>query len=200
MTPKPYDLTTYGGQRVDWLTRAALESVASRLARPLVIAQGSYNAGGVAASAGTHDGGGVVDVIPRDKAREVFELRRAGFAAWYRAELWRDGVQVWGPHIHAVLIGNRKLSAGAAVQVREYLAGFDGLAGDGRDVGPREFIAHRFTWRMGAGRISRARDLLERAEAQLATGVRGYPRVSNARRDLRDALNNLPITEKGQKK
>ena len=75
-TAKPYDLTTYDGNRVDALTKAALEATAKRLGYDLTITQGSYNAGGVAASAGTHDGGGVVDRAAWDHARKVLELRR----------------------------------------------------------------------------------------------------------------------------
>ena len=189
--PKPYDLTTYAGKRVDWLTRVALEAVAQRLGYDLTIVQGSYNAGGVAASAGTHDGGGAVDLAPYDHARKVLELRRAGFAAWYRPAI----PGLWGAHVHAVLIGNKRLSAGARAQVAEYLAGYDGLAGDGRDTGPRDFTGNRFRWRTGAGRVTKARQLLERAHAQLATGVRGYG-TNKARRDLRNALENLPTIPK----
>lgn len=142
MSPKPYDLTEYDGRRVDWLTRAALEVTAERLGYDLTITQGSYNAGGVAASAGTHDGGGVVDLAAWDQESKVRELRRTGFAAWFRPAI--SGL--WPAHIHAVLIGNERLSSGARAQVADYLAGRDGLAGDGPDTGPRKFIHHRFDW------------------------------------------------------
>lgn len=190
--PKPYDLTTYDGDRVDWLTRAALEATAKRLGYDLTITQGSYNAGGVTASAGTHDGGGVVDLAPYDHARKVLELRRTGFAAWYRPELWRDGVRVWPPHIHAVLMGNARLSSAARAQVQAYLAGKDGLAGNGPDNGPRNFTDRRFTWRAGMRRITKARALIARADALLATGVRGYPAVQKARARLGRAATILP--------
>lgn len=189
--PHPYDLTTYDGQRVDWLTRAALVATAERLGYDLTLRQGSYNAGGVAASAGTHDGGGVVDLLPWDSTDKVRELRRTGFAAWYRPPI----AGLWPAHIHAVLIGNRKLSPAARAQVAEYLAGFDGLAGDGRDNGPRDYLSHRFRWRTGAGRINRARLLLARARALLAHGVRGY-RVAGALEALGVAAGRLPETER----
>lgn len=184
--PRPYDRTTYGGRTVDWLTRVALEFAAELLGYDLTIAQGSYNAGGVAASGGTHDGGGVVDLDPYQWRRKVRVLRMVGFAAWYRPAI----PHLWGAHIHAVLIGNRRLSAAARAQVTEYLAGYDGLAGNGLDTGPRQYLDRRFRWRTGAGRISRAAALLVRARALLATKVRGY-HVKPALRQLRDLQGRL---------
>lgn len=185
---KPYDLTTYDGKKVDQLTRAALDLVASRLGYDLTLLQGSYNVG-VSASAGTHDGGGVVDLAPWDHENKVRELRRAGFAAWYRPAV--EGL--WEAHIHAVLIGNRKLSPAAKAQVVEYLNGYDGLAGDGRDTGPRKFINCRFDWKAGEKRISRAGALIEKARLLLATGIRGYS-VAKSRAALREAAKEMPKT------
>jgi hypothetical protein len=187
--PKPYDRTTYGGKTVDHLTRAALEATARRLGYDdgLTITQGSYNAGGVAASAGTHDGGGVVDLTDFEHGRKVRELRRTGFAAWYRPAI----AGLWPAHIHAVLIGNAKLSSGAKHQVGEYLAGRNGLANRGPDNGPRDFVKNRFTWRTGRERIDRARELIVRARVILGTGIRGYA-VGPARKALGTAAERLP--------
>jgi hypothetical protein len=49
--------------------------------------QGSYNKGGVTASAGTHDGGGALDVraarlTAAQRKTVVLTLRQVGFAAW----------------------------------------------------------------------------------------------------------------------
>lgn len=184
--PGPYERTTYDGRTVDWLTRAALELVAQRLGYPLSLMQGSYN-GDVEASAGTHNGGGAVDLAPFDHVRKVRELRRVGFAAWYRPAI----PGLWGPHIHAVLIGNRKLSAAALAQVRDYLAGRNGLANGGPDDGPRQFVKNRFRWRAGEKRINKAAALVERARLLLATGIRGYS-VAKSRRALREAARQLP--------
>lgn len=190
---RAYSLTTYDGRTVDGLTRAALEDVAHRLGYDLTLAQGSYNAGGVTASAGTHDGGGAVDLAPYDHERKVLELRRAGFAAWYRPAL----PDVWGPHIHAVLIGNRKLSAGARAQVADYLAGRNGLANDGPDDGPRQFVNNRYRWKRGIVRVSKARTVIDRALVLLRAyapglpGVRGVD-VRESRRLLREAAKALP--------
>lgn len=185
--PRPYDRTTYDGKTVDWLTRAALEATAKRLGYDLTILQGSYNAGGVPASAGTHDGGGAVDLAPADADRKVLELRRTGFAAWHRAAI----PGLWGEHIHAVLIGDAKASPGAKAQVAEYLAGYDGLAGNGRDTGPRQFVDHRFHWQTGTKRITRAAALIEKAQNVLSTGIRGY-KVRESRKALREAAQKLP--------
>jgi ribosome modulation factor len=190
--PRPYAKTTYDGRTVDWLTRAALEDTAHRLGYDLTLHQGSYNAGAVKASAGTHDGGGAVDLAPWDHERKVLELRRTGFAAWYR-----PASRSWSPHIHAVLIGNRKLSPGAADQVRQYLAGYDGLAGRGRDTGPRQFVDNRYRWKRGAVRVHNARKAVDRALHLLRAyapgrpGVRGIP-VGKSRRLLREAAKQLP--------
>lgn len=183
---RPYDLTTHDGKVVDQLTHYALLKAEGQLGYELTIVQGSYNKG-VGASAGTHDGGGVVDLAPFEHERKVRVLRRVGFAAWYRPE--RPGV--WPAHIHAVLIGNRKLSPAAQDQVQEYLDGYDGLAGDGLDNGPRDFVNHRFTWEVGQKRITRAGRLIEKAERLLSTGIRGF-RVGKSRRALRNARRNLP--------
>ena len=188
--PKPYDRTTYDGKTVDWLTRAALEKAAKMLGYTdgLTITQGSFNAGGVAASAGTHDGGGVVDLSDFEHERKVRALRRVGFAAWYRPAI----AGLWPAHIHAVLVGNRKLSAGARNQVAEYLAGRNGLADRGPDTGPRAYVDHRFSWQTGEARINRARGLIERAQATLSSGIRGYRGVAAARKALGMAGRSLP--------
>lgn len=191
MSPRPYDLTTHDGERVDWLTHVALLKVEEHLGYPLTITQGSYNAGGVSASAGTHDGGGVVDLAPYDHDRKVDALRRVGFAAWHRPELWRGSTRVWPAHVHAVLIGNARLAPAARDQVADYLAGRNGLADNGPDTGPREWVDRRFSWRTGAHRITRARLRLEQARALLTTGTRGY-KLRKARRAINEALRELP--------
>ncbi len=102
--------------------------------------QGSYQGGAVAASAGTHDGGGAVDVktrhLPRTSAdRIVLAMRTVGFAAWYRSR--SQGFSV--DHIHGIAVACPDLSAGARDQVAQYLAGRNGLRGRGPDDGPRDF-------------------------------------------------------------
>jgi peptidoglycan hydrolase-like protein with peptidoglycan-binding domain len=131
---------TYGGKIIDARTRAMLRAASANIGKSctLGITQGSYNAGGVAASAGTHDGGGAVDVnigalCGKGQARVVKELRKVGFAAWHR--LPSQGP--WEEHIHAIAISDPDLSSGARDQVADYFAGRNGLANNGADDGPK---------------------------------------------------------------
>jgi hypothetical protein len=113
--------------------------------------QGSYRHGATEASAGTHDGGGVVDIRTRDldateKNALLAAMRKVGFAAWLR----RASQGFEADHCHAVAVqpGGRNdrgvLSTGAHSQVREYYDGYDGLAGNRRDDGPRTWVGT--TW------------------------------------------------------
>jgi hypothetical protein len=117
--------------------------------------QGGYNAGGVAASFGTHDGGGALDLSVRDRvSRAVMTaeiplmlqaLRTAGFAAWLR----REGQLAPGTviHIHAIAIGDAELSDTARAQIDGeygYFNGYNGLppewGGPARDDGGRRVL------------------------------------------------------------
>lgn len=128
--PKPYEKTTIrNGKTLDELTNYALYAVEYELGYTrgsLTVVQGSYNAGGVSASAGTHDGGGACDLTAQNWEKKVRALRKVGFAAWHRPFNW-DG-RGGGEHIHCELIGNAKLSLSAQAQVAQYRAHTDGLA------------------------------------------------------------------------
>lgn len=142
----PYAIVLRDGKKVDALTDGALKRAEVALGYPLTITQGSYNAGGVAASAGTHDGGGVVDLMPWDRERKVKALRAVGFAAWFRPAI----PGLWPAHIHAVLIGHGRLAPVAFRQVQAYLARRDGLKANGPDVDPGWTNVARYTvqaWR-----------------------------------------------------
>ncbi len=105
------------------------------------VTQGSYTPG-YAASFGTHDGGGAVDVSVRDLKNFnhilyddipsiILALREAGFAAWLRqpGELGEDSPI----HIHAIAVGDRDLSPAALRQLsgpEGYFRGFNGLPKD----------------------------------------------------------------------
>ena len=128
-----------GGKVTDARTAAQLVEAQQLAGFVFAYAQGSYN-GGVAASAGTHNGGGAVDLVTghlsrANKTAMVSALRRVGFAAWLRP--YRAGV--WGEHVHAISIqpGGRYdqgvLSTGAHQQVKAYYDGRDGLSGNGPD-------------------------------------------------------------------
>ena len=125
---------TFRGFTFDTRTVAMIRWAEKRARFRFTIAQGSYNTGGVAASAGTHDGGGAVDFSVRDIDAEqrvimLRALKDAGFAAWYR----KPRAGVWGAHIHAVAIGCKDLAPLARRQVEAFDDGRDGLAGNGPD-------------------------------------------------------------------
>jgi peptidoglycan hydrolase-like protein with peptidoglycan-binding domain len=97
------------------------------------VVQGSYTSA-VAASGGTHDRGGAMDIHTRSYSKRVVDdmvkaMRMAGFAAWSRGR----GHDSFPPHIHAIAIGDRELSSAAAAQVQEYFNGGDGLVGSRPD-------------------------------------------------------------------
>lgn len=149
---KPYARRYFRGRLLDNRTISALRwaerrylKVAPRKRKPWVITQGSYNPGGVTASAGTHDGGGVLDVsvdgmTDKQIRAAVKWKRRAGFAAWYRN--WPGN-----RHIHAVLLGHRSASPGAKDQMAAYLNRRDGLAGNLLDTSWRPKRRRRWSHR-----------------------------------------------------
>lgn len=121
--PNPLDRVTFRGKTMDRKTAAALAIAEQRLGFELTVVQGAYNPGGVGASAGTHDRGGVIDLAPFDWKRKVKVLRGLGFAAWHRPAI----PGLWGEHVHAVMIGHQDLAPSAARQVASFKAGRDGL-------------------------------------------------------------------------
>jgi hypothetical protein len=101
------------------------------------ITQGSYS-DDVAASFGTHSGGGAIDlsvmrqgtytVLWDDVEPLIHALRAAGFAAWLRdyGELYPNSPI----HIHAIAIGDAELSVAAQDQLTGpagYFRGYNGL-------------------------------------------------------------------------
>lgn len=117
----------------EMLKRAETYLRAMGVRSPIRLSQGSYSHS-VSASAGTHDGGGAMDIrisgMTRSNADKVVKaLRMAGFAAWRRGQ--NDG---FAPHIHAIAIGDRQMSSSARSQVREYFRGGDGLRGNRPDL------------------------------------------------------------------
>lgn len=139
--PEPahtYSRVGYGGKTVNVRTRTMLQTAARWANVSFSLTQGSYNSG-VSASAGTHDGGGVVDIDVDDwgsatRSRVVVALRKAGFAAWLRTP-----AQGFSYHIHACAIGDREMSSGAKNQVQAYFNGRNGLANNGADDAPRHW-------------------------------------------------------------
>ena len=148
----PYDIILRDGKEVDRLTDGALKRAEKILGRTIPIVQGSYNAGGVAASAGTHDGGGVIDTKPWDHDEVVAALRAVGFAAWFRPAI----PGLWSAHIHAVLIGHGRLAASAQRQVFAYLGRRDGLKSNLPDTDPGWVNTVRYTVQSWRGDVQRA--------------------------------------------
>ncbi|MEU4667765.1 peptidoglycan-binding protein [Amycolatopsis sp. NPDC023774] len=136
---------TYHGVALNTRTKAMLVAAEGLLGRQMSLTQGSYNPGGVDASAGTHDGGGTFDVSvaglsSATRTSVVKTLRQVGFAAWLRTPEQAD----WGYHIHAVAISDPDLSSGAQHQTGDYYLGLNGLAGRGPDDGPA--VNPKKTW------------------------------------------------------
>jgi hypothetical protein len=136
----PY--TIVDGQKVDDPLWDAIQDAWRATGLPadgLRIAQGSYKGGaGASASAGTHDGAGVVDIRTRTITHEqaidfVIELRRRGVIAWFRAPEY--GWTKTGEHIHAVFrpFRNMGMAPGAQRQLDSYDEGRNGLANGGKD-------------------------------------------------------------------
>lgn len=114
---KPYDLTTYDGLKVDWITKAALLKAEEKFGSGFNLTQGSY-APGYGPSAGTHDGGGVVDLVSEHPRRAVKALADVGFAAFLRPAGWDGGGGI--EHVHAVLKGNNKAAPLARAQADHF--------------------------------------------------------------------------------
>ena len=148
--PKPpdtYERVEINGetltQRTVWMLQHAQELYGGP-GDLLRVTQGSYTPGGTY-SFGTHDGGGAVDISIRNPANPseilwdetdamVQALRRAGFAAWYRAP--GDLGEGSAAHIHALAIGDRDLSTAARQQIDGAGGYFDSMDGLPAPLGP----------------------------------------------------------------
>lgn len=177
---------TVDGKILNQRTADMVTCAEKRLGFNLWVVQGSYNAGGVSASGGTHDGGGAVDfsvngLTTKQINEAVLQLREVGFAAWFRDELYRDGKRVWGKHIHAIAIGDPEMSSGAAQQVKEYYAGQDGLAGTGRDQGQRLNPIPVWPIRFPTISLPRAKAQFTEGGNRVLPGVRRIQRMLNHR-------------------
>lgn len=110
--------------------------------------QGGYNAGGVAASAGTHDRGAAMDLSVHGLTSQqisavVLCARSVGWAAWYRPAI----KGLWPAHVHMIRLADQRdsqgrivadptASSGAKSQVVDYRNGLNGLADRRADTGP----------------------------------------------------------------
>lgn len=147
--PPPFEVCTYNGARMDQKTKVAvqvLEQGRLKDLAPLTIFQGCYNPGGVAASAGTHDRGGVLDFSPFEFGRKVKAWRDLFGPGWHREAI----PGLWGEHIHCVIADQGNLAPAAVAQVGMYFAGLDGLAGGHRDPNqhhPQVSFHYESAWR-----------------------------------------------------
>ncbi|MEU0789016.1 peptidoglycan-binding protein [Amycolatopsis sp. NPDC005961] len=133
----------YRGVTTNTRTKAMLLAAEGIAGLTVSLTQGGYNPGGVDASAGTHDGGGALDISvsgmsSTTRTKLLTALRKVGFAAWYRTP-----AQGFDYHIHAMAISDPDLSSGAQHQTGDYYLGMNGLAGRGADDGP---AVTKVTW------------------------------------------------------
>lgn len=117
----------WGGVTINKRTAAMMDHAKSVFGKAISAIQGSYSSG-VAASAGTHSGGGAIDVGPAVDEL-VGAMRASGFAAWHRTVA--QGFS--GDHIHGIAVGDHELSSQAQDQVTAFFAGRNGLADNGPD-------------------------------------------------------------------
>ncbi|BCL18135.1 peptidoglycan-binding domain-containing protein [Micromonospora sagamiensis] len=143
-TLSPGSVVAFRGVSVNTRTRAMLLEAERLLGAQLVITQGSYTSGN-STSAGTHDGGGVLDLSVSGmtttyRTTVVQRLRLVGFAAWLRTPSQGD----WPYHIHAVALADTDQSAPAQHQAGDYYLGLNGLANRAPDDGPA--VSPKRTW------------------------------------------------------
>jgi hypothetical protein len=150
-------------------TKAMLDEVASRVGFRPTIVQGSYRGGsGAPASAGTHDGGGVVDLRTwnlSDKQRNAWlaAARKVGFIAWYRTP-----AQGFDPHMHMVAKGDRDLSSSARSQVVDAAEGRNGLANGGRDTSNKKVPTFNYEAYMEGVLMANVNARLAKLEARVS--------------------------------
>lgn len=135
---------SYGGKRTNTRTVNMLREADSMLSWSLGLTQGSYTSSNPG-SAGTHDGGGVVDIgvssmSTTQRWETVRALRRVGFAAWLRTP--DDG---FAYHIHAAGVSDPDMSRSARNQIHDHFFGRNGLANHGPDNTPEQYRVP-FTW------------------------------------------------------
>lgn len=208
MTTDGLEIVYYDGKKMDAWTLAFIKAMEAALGYDLSITQGCYNAGGVAASAGTHDRGGVIDLRAWDWQRKVRVARDLGAAAWHR--LPSQGP--WVEHIHLVIAGHPNLAPAAARQVVSYNAGRNGLASNAIDSDPYRpnplpIFAYPPTPEVpdvpetnvskAGAKLAEAYDLLGDAYQLLDTVVKPRPVAESFKDDLRGVRDQLSTVMDG---
>jgi hypothetical protein len=148
----------YGTKRVNTRTKLMLAAADRAVSWNITVTQGSYcvleKSGCAKASAGTHDGGGSIDIkasslSTTQRWQTVRALRSVGFAAWLRLPSQCGGC--WPTHIHAVAIGDTDMwqQNGKYTnrdQVGDYYVGKNGLAGHAADNTPTKYRVRFTSW------------------------------------------------------
>lgn len=138
----------FRGAIFDRRMACALRVLEEKLGYELTVLQGCYS-DDVTASAGTHSGGGAVDLTAYDWRRKVKLGREVGIALYRRPTI----PGLWNEHVHGTLLGDPECSDAAKAQNQEYKAGGDGLVGDAPDPHPAlrpdpiEVFDYRLYWR-----------------------------------------------------
>jgi hypothetical protein len=114
--PKPFDRVVYHGKLMDEKTKAFVQAMEEKLGYELTIVQGSYNPGGVSQSAGTHDGGGVLDLAAYDWRTKVRVAADLGAFVWRRPYI----AGLWGEHVHLGIRDHGRLSSSAQRQQQDW--------------------------------------------------------------------------------
>lgn len=206
-----FDKVTFRGRLMDKKTQAFLEAMEAELGYELTVVQGCYNPGGVAASGGTHDGGGVVDLASWDYERKVKAARKLGAFAWFRPTL----PGVWGEHIHLGIRDHGRLSTAARSQQIDFDATppRDGLASHRPDptwhpapavtfhYPPKEKPVAPTPTKVNAARdkavealhaLGEAAALLDDADPSRVVARNQIDELRAARRDVKAILEKLP--------
>lgn len=128
---------SHQGHPLNQRTRQMLDAAQGLARIRFTLTQGSYSVGVDPTSAGTHDGGGAVDIdavrwSPGQRQAAVRALREVGFAAWLRDPTQDD----WPWHVHGIAISDTDLAPVAQRQVGAYFLGRNGLRNNGPDDGP----------------------------------------------------------------
>lgn len=121
--PDPYEKIRWRGGWCDRIDRVAFEVLEDTLNATATIFQLGYNKGGVAASAGAHDGGAAYDYwFPTvDIGRAVRRSRDIGIDAWYRYP------PTFPTHIHGIRHNSKTAAPVARGQMVDYVNGGNGL-------------------------------------------------------------------------
>lgn len=127
-----------GNSYVDQDTWKRVQLAGKALGYNLPLMQGSWSHS-VAASGGTHDGSGVIDlgIVGKDWRAAEAALRSQGLIAY-----WRTPQQGFSNHLHVINPTQySQMARNAQYQVKNYLSGLSGLKGNARDTGTRQYDA-----------------------------------------------------------